>query len=206
MPNNQNLISTIQLYFANISGNIPLTLAEADYLDTYVRPFNFPKFPYDVNGDFLENIKTLSDDLDYWFDEDKVYAIQCVKENKKMQNKYQHWYDIPLSYLDWYHIGFTYMDNVGFLFYTPAIMVNFLNKNPNDKQTGLAFEWWFQRIKNEYLNNELQNLLKYFNKNQTKILADFLRIYAKDFCDDQMLGEICLKIETTHISLARRLG
>lgn len=192
MPNNQEFISIIQSNFGNISSDIPLILPEADYLDNYVRPFDFPNFPYNFNGDFMAEIQSLLDDLSYWFDEDRECAIKCIKENKKMTNRYKNWYDVPIDYLDWYHIGFTYIDNVGFFFYTPAIMVNYLNPSSSNKSTGLALEWWSQRIKNDCLSGKLDILLNFFNKNQIKILADFLKYHQNDF-DDTLLSTIYAK-------------
>lgn len=184
--NTATLVSEIDDVFANIGSNIPLLLPEADYLDYYVRPFGFPDYPYSYEGDFDRNLKEIMEDLMYWKEEDRVYAIQCIKENKKMKNQYKHWREIRFDYLDWYYNGFSYIDNIGFLFYTPAVMVGFLLSN-NGSSTGLAISWWYNRIQRDFQENNLDNLLNFFNYNQSILLIKFLELCGNKFVDKYSL-------------------
>lgn len=72
-------ISEIDNAFSDIDDNIPLSLPEADYLDYYVRPFDFPDYPYSYNGDRNKKLKELTEDLMYWKEKDRMHAIQCIK-------------------------------------------------------------------------------------------------------------------------------
>lgn len=189
MLNKDSLIISIQNSFIAIDSNILLTLAEADYLDVYVRPFGFPCFPYDYSGDYIDQIKEL-EELSYWLDDDKVYAIKCINENLKMKNQYKDWREIPHKYLDWYYNGFSYIDNISFLFYTPAVMTKYLLLELDYSSTGLAIDWWYQRIKKDFMNDNLNNLFYHFNDIQLSIVLNFLMLYNKDF-SDSLSAKIC---------------
>lgn len=100
-----------------------------------------------------------------------------------MENQYKNWHEISLDYLDWYYIGFSYIDSIGFLFYTPAVMVGFLLSNDCSGSTGLAISWWYNRIQGDFQENKLENLLSCFGCNQITILIKFLYLYGKNFID-----------------------
>lgn len=100
-----------------------------------------------------------------------------------LKNHFQDWLHIDYPYLIKHSNGFGRIDGNGFLFYTPAIIYQSL-ENPEERLNNAALMYWFFKLKDEYLDNNLNSFLKAFDDYQLFILINFLKYIAD--CDNDM--------------------
>lgn len=182
--------------FQNISNNIPFTLAEMDYNDNITGKFRFPFFPYRYNQDsFQTDFEEFKIEISNWLEQDRLEALSAITNKIKMKNPYQDWQDIPLVYFNIHSTGFSTIEPKGFFFYTSAMIYQiFKNLTENLNSTGLA--WWYFRIQDESIKNNLEILFEPFNTYQLLLVGEFLELYGKyDKSFEEEITKINRKIE-----------
>lgn len=103
-----------------------------------------------------------------------------------IENAFQDWLNIDYQYLTKNYNGFSNVDKKGFLFYTPAIMYQTLD-NVDERINSSALMYWFFRLRDESLKNNLVDLLSDFNNYQLFLIIIFLEHLSKkdnDISDD----------------------
>lgn len=170
--NIDTLKNQIEFEFKNVTLGNAYTLPEEDYADTSY--WYFDKRRTDLNLTEEEWVKQELFLLETgnWFREDFKEAVNAIKEKRKMNNRYNNPFEIPVSYLDNYHTGFGFLEPQGFLFYTPAIMSSVLKDT--EVLSSLSFFSWFYRLRSLNTFEEISKLLNCFTKAQIEVLKDFL--------------------------------
>lgn len=106
--------------------------------------------------------------------------------NLDIENNFQDWLAIDYHYLTKNGNGFATVNEKGFLFYTPAIIYQILD-GIDERINSSALMYWFFRLRDESLKNNLVDLLREFNNHQLFLIIIFLEYLSKkdnDISDD----------------------
>lgn len=170
------LTAEIHQAFKDVTLGDAYTLAETDYYEgrwyfnsTARHRFYYPDLTLEeAKQKEIKELQTYS-----WLKEDEDEAIQAIREQRKMANRFLSPFDVTLAYLNRYPFGFSFLQPQAYLFYTPAAMLDGLH-DASEKQgftclTG--FEQWFSLL--ERFNTK--EILQCFSQRQIEVLTDFLR-------------------------------
>lgn len=169
--NNESLLQLVEQEYKDVTLGDNYTLAEEDYADTSYWYFDKPHPDSYITEQEWEKQEISFFETCGWLSADQEEAIQAIKEKRKMRNRFENPFNIPSFYLNMHFTGFSYLDPQAYLFYTPAIMINYLS-DP-DFLTN-SFTWWLSRLKRADSQEKIIDLLKYFSEKQIKVLEEFL--------------------------------
>lgn len=102
--------------------------------------------------------------------------------NLGIENTFQDWSNVDYQYLTKNCNGFSDVDKQGFLFYTPSIIYQTLD-NIDERINSSALMYWFFRLRDESIKNDLSDLLSAFNNYQLFLIVIFLE-YISNKDDD----------------------
>jgi hypothetical protein len=168
----ENLLKQIEQEFRHVTLGDNYTLAEEDYADTSYWHFDRPHPNSNLTEDEWAKQEIRFFETCGWLSADQEEAIHAIKQKRKMRNRFENPLNIPVLYLNMHFTGFSYLDSQAYLFYTPAIMINYLS-DP-DTLYNNSFTWWLSRLKRAESREKIMDLLKYFSEIQIEVLEEFL--------------------------------
>ncbi|MDO3665354.1 hypothetical protein [Acinetobacter higginsii] len=166
------LMKQVDFAFHNVELGNNYTLAEEDYADTSYWYFDKTHPDSNLTEEEWRDQESRFIETGGWLSADQTEALQAIEEKRKMINRFSNPLDIPILYLNCYSSGFSYLKPQAYLFYTPAIMKNFLE----DQEVFYtnSFTSWLDRLTWANSLESILDLIRYFSKDQIEVLQDFL--------------------------------